>query len=250
MRRLVIALAASAALFAPLLGHADTLRVGMSGGYYPFTFTQRGDLKGFEVDLLRAIGEKTGDKVTFVTASFSGLAGMLDSGRIDTIANQITITPERKAKYLFSTPYVYDGAQLGVRKDNNSIHGPSDLSGKTVAVNLGSNYEQLLEQLPNAKKINIRTYDSGFEQDVGLGRVDAFVMDRSSISRLIQKSPLPLKLAGKPFSKIENALPFRRDAEGKALVKRVDKALAELKQDGTLTRLSEKWLGTDVTQAP
>ncbi|ANF59217.1 amino acid ABC transporter substrate-binding protein [Halotalea alkalilenta] len=245
----VLAMTASAALLAPT-AQAETIRVGMSGGYYPFTFVRQDQLQGFEIDVMNAVGEKLGDEVQFVTASFSGLAGMLDSGRIDTIANQITITPEREAKYLFTQPYVYDGAQLGVREGNDSIHGPEDLDGKRVAVNLGSNYEQLLRQLPNADQIDIRTYDSGIEQDVALGRVDAFVMDRSSISELIKSSPLPLELAGEPFSRIENALPFRNDDEGRALRDRVDQALSELREDGTLKEISERWIGIDITQAP
>jgi len=230
------------------LAHADTLRVGMSGKYYPFTFVEHDQLKGFEVDVMNAIADITGDDITFVTASFSGLAGMLDSGRIDTIANQITITPERKAKYAFTDPYVYDGAQVVVRKGNDAIHGVEDLKGKTVAVNLGSNYEQLLRELPYADQINIKTYESNIEQDVALGRADAFVMDRVSATQVIKDKPLPLALAGKPFSRIENALPFRDDEAGRADRDRIDAALDKLRENGTLTRISEKWFGTDITQ--
>lgn len=227
--------------------HADTLRVGMSGGYYPFTFVEQDELKGFEVDVMNAVGEQTGDEIEFVTASFSGLAGMLDSGRIDTIANQITITPERKAKYAFTKPYVYDGAQVVVRKGNDDIQGVEDLKGKTVAVNLGSNYEQLLRELPYADDIDIKTYESNIEQDVALGRADAFVMDRVSATQVIKDKPLPLALAGQPFSRIENALPFRDNEDGRALRDRVDDALADLRENGTLTQISEKWFGTDIT---
>ncbi|GHB14983.1 amino acid ABC transporter substrate-binding protein [Salinicola rhizosphaerae] len=234
--------------FGAVSAQADTLRVGMSGGYYPFTYVEQDQLKGFEVDLMNAIGEITGDDVKFVTASFSGLAGMLDSNRIDTIANQITITPERQKKYLFSEPYVYDGAQVVVRKGNDEIHGVEDLKGKTVAVNLGSNYEQLLEELPYADEINIKTYDSNIEQDVALGRADAFVMDRVSATQVIKDKPLPLQLAGQPFSKIENAYPFRDDDAGKALRDRVNDALAQLRDSGKLSEISEKWFGTDITQ--
>lgn len=228
--------------------YAETLRVGMSGSYYPFTFVEQDQLKGFEIDVMNAIAEATGDDVEFVTASFSGLAGMLDSGRIDTIANQITITPERQAKYAFTEPYVYDGAQVVVREGNDSIQGVEDLKGKTVAVNLGSNYEELLRELPYSDQIDIKTYESNVEQDVALGRADAFVMDRISASQVIKDKPLPLQLAGKPFSRIENALPFRDDEAGRAMRDRVDAALDTLRDNGTLTQISEKWFGTDVTQ--
>ena len=227
---------------------AETLRVGMSGGYFPFTFVEQDELKGFEVDVMNAVGEITGDEIEFVTASFSGLAGMLESGRIDTIANQITITPEREAKYVFTSPYVYDGAQVVVRAGNNTIEGVEDLSGKSVAVNLGSNYEQLLREQPNADEIDIRTYESNIEQDVALGRVEAFVMDRVSATQVIKEKGLPLELVGQPFSTIENALPFRDDEAGREQRDRVDAALSELREKGELREISEKWFNTDITQ--
>lgn len=227
---------------------AENIRVGMSGGYFPFTFVQQDELQGFEVDLMTALAAKSGDTVEFTTMSFSGLIGALESGRIDTIANQITITPERQAKFSFSQPYVYDGAQVVVKKGNETeITGVESLKGRTVAVNLGSNFEQLLRELPFADEIDIRTYESNIEQDTALGRVDAFVMDRVSSAQVIKQSPLPLALAGEPFSEIQNALPFRNDAEGQELRDRLDAALTELKADGTLTAISEKWLGLDVT---
>lgn len=227
---------------------ADTINVGMSGGYFPFTFVKLDVLQGFEVDLIEAIAAETGDEVNFVTMSFSGLIGALDAGRIDTIANQITITPEREAKFAFSQPYVFDGAQVVVKKGNEgTITGVADLSGKTVAVNLGSNYEELLNELPNAAEIDVRTYDSNIAQDTALGRVDAFVMDRVSSTQLIAESPLPLALAGKPFSEIRNALPFRKDAESAPVLARFDAAITTLRENGTLAEISNKWFGTDIT---
>ncbi|RTR02411.1 amino acid ABC transporter substrate-binding protein [Halomonas nitroreducens] len=226
----------------------DTLKVGMSGGYFPFTFVEQDTLKGFEVDVMEAVAEEMDAEVEFVTANFSGLFGMLESGRIDTIANQITITEERQAKYVFTRPYVYDGAQVVVKEGNEAIQGVEDLRGKTVAVNLGSNYEQLLRELPYADEIDIRTYESNIEQDTALGRVDAFVMDRVSASQVIQEKPLPLALAGQPFSKIRNALPFRDTEADRALRDEVDAALTALREDGTLAEISERWFGNDITR--
>lgn len=247
----IIALALAAAVGLSGTAHAQdagALRVGMSGGYFPFTFVKDDVLQGFEVDLMNAVGKQIGMKVDFVTMSFSGLIGALESDRIDTVANEITITPERAAKFVFTQPYVYDGAQVVVRKGNDTIHGVEDLRGKTVAVNLGSNFEQLLRELPYAKDIDIKTYESNLEQDTALGRVDAFVMDRVSSAQVIKQSPLPLQLAGPPFSAIHNALPFRDDAEGRALRDKVDAALTTLRDDGTLTKISERWFGTDITK--
>ncbi len=247
MRKLALA----AAIFTATVSasQAETIRVGMSGGYFPFTFVKQDKLQGFEVDFIDAVVKETGDEVEYVTMSFSGLVGALESNRIDTIANQITITPEREAKFAFSQPYVIDGAQVVVKKGNEGeITGPESLKGRSVAVNLGSNFEQLLRELPYADEIDIKTYESNLEQDTALGRVDAFVMDRVSASQVIKETPLPLALAGQPFSEIRNALPFRNDDEGKALRDRVDAAITTLKENGTLTEISQKWFGTNITQ--
>lgn len=228
----------------------EPIRVGMSGGYFPFTFVQQNELQGFEVDLMNAIGQELGREIAFETMSFSGLIGALQARRIDTVANQITITPEREAAFVFSDPYVFDGAQVVTRKGNEgTILGPGDLSGKSVAVNLGSNFEDLLRELPNADQIDIRTYESNIEQDTALGRVDAFVMDRVSSAQVIKESPLPLALAGQPFSEIRNAYPFRDDEEGRALRDDVNAALDTLRADGTLTEISQKWFDADITRS-
>ncbi|MCW8331501.1 amino acid ABC transporter substrate-binding protein [Photobacterium sp. SDRW27] len=227
---------------------ATDVKVGMSGRYFPFTFVKQDQLQGFEVDLWNEIGKRNDYNVEFVTASFSGLFGLLETGRIDTISNQITITEERQSKYLFSQPYVIDGAQLVVRKGNDSIKTTADLDGKTVGVNLGSNYEQLLRELDKDGKINIKTYDTGIEHDVALGRTDAFVMDRLSSVELIKKANLPLQLAGEPFEKIENAWPFIDGDKGKKLRDEVDQALEAMRKDGTLAEISVKWFAADITQ--
>ncbi|MCA2016482.1 amino acid ABC transporter substrate-binding protein [Vibrio tritonius] len=248
MKNWLKALIASFAIVAASAQAATEVKVGMSGRYFPFTFVKQDKLQGFEVDLWNEIGKRNNYDVKFVTASFSGLFGLLETGRIDTISNQISITNERKAKYLFSDPYVIDGAQITVRKGNTSIKGIQDLAGKKVAVNLGSNFEQLLRKYDTDGKINIKTYDTGIEQDVVLGRSDAFVMDRLSALELIKKSGLPLQLAGSPFEKIENAWPFVNNAKGKKLQQEVNKALTAMRTDGTLSKISEKWFETDITK--
>lgn len=233
---------------APVFAQEKPLKVGMSGQYFPFTFVEQDEIKGFEVDIMNALGKEMGREIQYETANFSGLFGMLQSGRIDTVANQITITDERQKAYVFSEPYVYDGAQVVTKKGNTEVESVEDLKGKTVAVNLGSNFEALLKELPYADQINIKTYESNLERDTALGRVDAFVMDRVSASQIIKEKPLPLELAGPTFSQITNAYPFHDTEEGRALRDEVNKALATLREDGTLASISEKWFGTDITQ--
>ncbi|HCG6539673.1 TPA: amino acid ABC transporter substrate-binding protein [Vibrio parahaemolyticus] len=245
----VAAIALSAATVQAAVDTAATeVKVGMSGRYFPFTFVKQDKLQGFEVDMWDEIGKRNDYKIEYVTSNFSGLFGLLETGRIDTISNQITMTDERKTKYLFADPYVIDGAQITVRKGNDSIKGVDDLAGKTVAVNLGSNFEQLLRQYDKDGKINIKTYDTGIEHDVALGRADAFVMDRLSALELIKKTGLPLELAGEPFETIQNAWPFVNNEKGQRLQAEVNKALAEMRADGTVEKISVKWFGADITK--
>jgi len=226
----------------------ETVKVGMSGRYFPFTFSKMDKLQGFEVDVWDEIAKRSDYKVEYVTSSFSGLFGMLEAGHIDTISNQVTMTEERLAKYAFTAPYVVDGVQVTVRKGRDDIQGIEDLKGKKVAVNLGSNFEQVLREFDTNNEINIVTYDSGLEQDVALGRMDAYVMDRVSSVQLIEKSGLPLQLAGKPFEKIENGMPFLNKPAQIALRDAVNKTLAAMRADGKLAEISNKWFGSDITK--
>lgn len=248
IKRTIIALVAVSSLLTVPAFAQQTVKVGMSGRYFPFTFSKQDKLQGFEVDVWNEIAKRSDYKVEYVTSSFSGLFGMLEAGHIDTISNQITITEARSAKYAFTTPYVIDGVQITVRKGRDDIQGFEDLKGKKVAVNLGSNFEQVLRKFDTKNEINIITYDSGLEQDVALGRADAFIMDRVSSVQLIKKAGLPLQLAGQPFEEIQNAMPFLNKPSQLVIRDQTNKALAEMKADGTLTKISVKWFDTDITQ--
>ncbi|RBW42601.1 amino acid ABC transporter substrate-binding protein [Psychromonas sp. B3M02] len=246
-KALIAFVAASSLLTVPAFAQ-ETVKVGMSGRYFPFTFSKQDKLQGFEVDVWNEIAKRSDYKVEYVTASFSGLFGMLEAGHIDTISNQITITEARTAKYAFSTPYVIDGVQVTVRKGRDDIQGIEDLKGKKVAVNLGSNFEEVLRKYDINNEINIVTYDTGIEQDVALGRADAFVMDRVSSVQLIKEAGLPLQLAGHPFEEIKNAMPFLNKPSQLAIRDQVNTALASMRADGKLAEISNKWFGTDITQ--
>ncbi len=247
-KKALIALVAVSSLLTVPAFAQQTVKVGMSGRYFPFTFSKRDVLQGFEVDVWNEIAKRSDYKVEYVTASFSGLFGMLEAGHIDTIANQITITEARTAKYAFSVPYVIDGVQITVRKGRDDIQSLEDLKGKKVAVNLGSNFEQVLRKHDVNNEINIVTYDTGIEQDVALGRADAFIMDRVSSVQLIKEAGLPLQLAGHPFEEIQNAMPFLNKPSQLVIRDQVNTALAAMRADGKLAEISNKWFDTDITQ--
>jgi putative S-methylcysteine transport system substrate-binding protein len=227
----------------------QVIRVGSSGGYYPFTFMENDKLQGFEIDVWTEIGKRAGFKVEFPTAAFSGLFGMLDTDKLDTISNQITMTEARKEKYLFATPYVHTGAQLVVKKGNDTIKSLEDLKGKKVGVDLGSNFEQIMREFDKNNEINIITYQgAGAYQDVVLGRIDAMMIDRVSALATIQKQKLELQLAGDIVKPIQNSFPFVNKEENKKIIEKVNKAIEDMRADGTLETISKKWVETDITK--
>lgn len=225
--------------------------VGMSGGYKPYTFIDdNNELTGFDVDVWKEIGKRIDREVSFKTADFSGLFGLLDTGKITTIANQITVNEKRLEKYNFSEAYVYYGAQLVVKGDNDQIVDLETLKGKKVGVSLGSNYEELVKAFDVDNEIEVITYESyqASLQDVSLGRIDAVLNDKLAGMLAIKESGLDLKLGGEPVELMFNAFPFTKTEENEALLDQVNTAITQMREDGTLEEISLKWFDIDITE--
>ena len=113
---------------------AGVLKVGIEGTYKPYTFhAENGDFTGYDVDLARAIAEKLGVKVEFTEAAWDSLLAGVDSGRLDTVINAVSVTDERKEKYDFTDAYLYIPRQVVVRSDNETLKSWDDLKGAKVA---------------------------------------------------------------------------------------------------------------------
>lgn len=225
-----------------------SLLVGLEGTYPPFSFQdENGKLTGFEVEFAQALAAHLGVKANLKPTKWDGMLASLDSGRIDVAINQVTISPERKKKYDFSTPYTVSGVQALTKKENAaSISKPEDLSGKKVGVGLGSNYEQWLRE--NVKDVDIRTYDDDPTkyQDLRVGRIDAILVDRLAALDLVKKTGNTLAVSGPAFSRLEAGVALRKG--NPEMLKAIDDAVAEMQKDGTLKTLSDKWFGADVTK--
>ncbi len=225
-----------------------TLRVGLEGTYPPFNYQDNsGQLIGFEVDFAQALAKKLGVKVEFQPTKWDGILAALDAGRFDVIVNQVTITPERLKKYDFTQPYTVSGIQIITRKaDQGKIAKPEDLAGKKVGVVLGTNYEQWLRA--NQPKAEARTYDDDAtrNQDLRVGRIDAILNDRLEASYLLKNSDGQVVPSGEAFAKQDQAIAVRKgEADFTAAL---NKAIDELRADGSLKTISEKWFGIDVTK--
>ena len=229
------------------------LRVGSSGIYPPFiSVDSEGKAHGYDVEVLELVGEKLGYEIEWTFAEFSGIFGMLDAGQIDTVANLIAATDERREKYDFSSPYAYSGATIVVQEENNSIKSIEDLKGKKVGVLLGNNLHSFLEEWnkENGNKIEITPYQdvSGTYKEVALGRLDAFVDVKITAASRIKEEGLPLKIYGEDYLiNFDYAFPFVRSEDNKEFLEAFSKEIEKLHEDGTLKDLSDKWSAIDVT---
>ncbi|MCX8582201.1 amino acid ABC transporter substrate-binding protein [Gilliamella sp. B3482] len=227
----------------------NIIKVGSTGQSYPNGYKQDGKLVGFDVEVTEAIANELGFKVEWVIAEFGGLMGQFDSGRLDTVANAVAVTPTRQAKYDFSQPYSFYGSQIVTHKDNNNINQLTDFNGKTIAGVLGSNHiNNLKKAFPN-NEITIKTYETrdGAMHDTEFQRVDGYVNSKPILLAEIKRKNLPFKLVGEPITIEQVAFPFSKDEKGKALREKFNQAIEKLRVNGTLKKLSIKYFGEDIT---
>ncbi|WP_434617813.1 amino acid ABC transporter substrate-binding protein [Arthrobacter sp. A5] len=223
------------------------LIIATEGTYKPFTFHADGSgkLTGYDVEIAQAVADKLGVKATFQETQFDGIFAGLDANRFDMIANQISINPERSAKYDFSTPYTVSPGVIVTKSDDSSITSFDSLKGKTTAQSLTSNYYTLAQQ----SGANVQAVE-GWAQAIALlrqGRVDAVVNDKLTYLDYAKTNPnAGLKIAAETSDKSKNAFAFRKGST--ELVKATDKALSDLQADGTLGRISDKYFGADVSK--
>jgi len=227
---------------------AGTITIGTEGTYRPFTFHDAsGDLTGYDVEIATAVAEKLGVEPEFQETQWDAIFAGLDAGRFDIIANQVSINEEREAKYELSEPYTVSPGVVIVSADNADIDSLESLEGKTTAQSLSSNWYELAES--NGAKVEAV---EGWAQAVALleqGRVDATVNDKLTFldyKATDADGASGLKIAAETDDPSRNAFVVKKG--GSALIAAVDDALAELRADGTLAEISEKYFGEDVTE--
>ena len=222
------------------------LRIGTEGTYAPFSYHDaNGKLTGFDVEISEAIAERMDVQPEFIEAQWDGLFAGMDAKRFDVIFNEVSITDERKVKYDFSDPYIVSKAVLVVASDNEDIKSFADLKGKKSGQSLTSNLSDIARK--NGAEI---VATDGFNQSIDLltsGRIDATINDGLSYLDLKKQKP-DVKI--KKVDEIENgshsAAVFLKGND--ELVNAVNKALAEIKSDGTYLQISNKYFGADVSQ--
>ncbi len=223
------------------------LIVALEGAWQPWSYHDESDtLVGYDVEVSRAIAEKLGVEPEYVESDWDSLFAGLDAGRFDMVCNGVEVTDERALTYDFTTPYGYIHTALAVRKDNNEIKTFEDLKGKTTANSLASTYMELAESY-GATVQGIDTLEETI-QLLTAGRIDATLNADVSFYDYLNVHPdADFKIVAQTEDASHVAIPLRKGDNSATLLEAVNNAIDELRADGTLKELSEKYFGQDIS---
>jgi cystine transport system substrate-binding protein len=220
----------------------------MEGNWQPWTYEdEAGNLVGFEVEVSTAVAEKLGVTPEYVTGEWDGLLAGVQSGRYDLMANGVGYTEERAEAYYFSDFYAFNRTALVVRSDNDEITSLEDLDGKTTCNSANSTYQLLAEQYGATVK-DIETLDGTIEELLA-GRVDATLNAEVSINDYMKEQPdaeIKIVAYDPDVEKVGMIMPYGENSD--TLRDAVNDALKELREEGTLSEISIKYFGMDITE--
>lgn len=223
--------------------------VATEGAWAPWTYhDEQGNLVGFDVEVTKAIADKLGVTATFAETEWDGIFAGLDAGRYDIAANGVEVTDERAEKYNFTTPYGYIRTALIVRGDNDDITSFEDLAGKHTANSIASTYMTLAESY-GATAVGVDTLDQTIQMVLS-GRADATLNAEVSFYDYMAVHPdANIKVVALTDDASRVSIPVRKDEKSASLLDAINQAIAELDEEGELSRISEKYFGKDITKA-
>jgi cystine transport system substrate-binding protein len=226
---------------------AGKLVIGLEGDWQPFSYHDSSDqLVGYDVEVAQNIAERIGVKADIVEAAWEGLFAGLTSGTYDIVVNGVDITEERQKTFDFSDPYAYDHTVLVTKSENTTINSFDDLSGKKTANSIGSTYMELGEQY-GATVSGVPTLAETMELVIN-GTVDATINAQTSVQDYLKTTgETRLKIAAVSKDATSYAIPMVKGSDNASLKDAVNSALKDMRDDGTLTSLSKKYFGADLT---
>ncbi len=223
------------------------LIVALEGTWSPWNYhDETGNLVGYDVEVAQNIAEKLGVTATFVEGNFDGLLAGVSSGRYDIMVNGVDVTEERQQQFDFSEPYAYNRAVVIVRGDYDEIQSLEDLEGKSTANTITSTYAQLAQQY-GAEVTGVDDLNQTMELLLS-GRIDATLNSEVTFDDYMRAHPeADVKIAVTTDTADQTAIPMRKGEETASLREAINQALDELREEGVLSELSEKYFGRDIS---
>jgi polar amino acid transport system substrate-binding protein len=215
------------------------LRVGTDATYPPFETVDpgTGQLAGFDVDLVRAVAGRLPARAEFVIVPFDGIVPGLKSGAYDLIVSAMTITPERSRQVRFTRPYTVAGQSIVVRAAESAVRGAGDLAGRRIGCQLGTTGEMEAKKVAEARVVSFDAIGAAF-RDLENGNLDAVIADTPT-ARIFIRDHATLVLVGEPLTREEFGMAARlKDGD---LVAAIDRTLEQLRAEGTLRSIEERW---------
>lgn len=207
-------------------------------------------VSGYDADVFREIAKRNNWDIEWRIADFAGLLGMLDNDGLDTVANNVAINDQRKEKYNFSEPYAYDDYVFLVKKGTN-IQNNDWVKGKKIAVVATFNARYVLEDKNKDENlgVDIACLDntSAVIAELGSGACDGAFLPKSVAGLAVNELGMDMEMYNPNWKNLLIAFPFKKTEKEKKYCNAVDKSLKEMKADGTLTKISKKWFGTDIS---
>ncbi|MBW4514319.1 MAG: ABC transporter permease subunit [Timaviella obliquedivisa GSE-PSE-MK23-08B] len=227
---------------------SKTLTVAIEPVYAPFEFKAAdGSLQGFDVDIMRAIGEAAGFQVKFQSIAFDGMIPALQVGNVDAAVAAMTITPKRAEAISFSRPYFKAGLAIATPKGDPPIATVEELEGKTVAVQIGTTGAEAVKQVAN---VNVRTFNAAVLalQELSNGNVDAVLSDAPVMLYAIKTGNLKdVEINSELLSEELYGIPTPLNSPNLPLI---DKGLTIILENGTYESLYRKWFNAQPPQLP
>lgn len=222
---------------------AKELIVAHDTNFMPFEFKgPDGKFTGFDIELWELLAKKIGIPYTFQPMDFNGIIPGLQTGNVDVGIAGMTITPERAKVVLFSDGYYTSGLMILVRADEKSITKLEDLAGKVVAVKTGTSSVPFMQAFGKAKALKQFPNNDGMFFELLSRGADAVVFDMPVVQEFASTAGKgKVHVVGPVYQGQDYGIGFSKSHED--LVKKVNSALAEMRQDGSYEKLYIKWFG-------
>lgn len=233
---------------------AGVVRVGVEAAYRPFTFREKGEIVGYDVDLAKEIFAPLGVKVEFIDTAWAGVIPALYAGNFDVIMTSLTYTKERVAKVGYSIPYAEATQEMLIRaSDTGTIKTLDGMSGKILGVKLGSAGDTMKTKLEEKLKADtgkgfseVKTYDDHPAAYLALaqGSVDGVINSLATLTQVVKDAPGKYAIVRDIGPRNWAGIGTRK--EDTQLIDFLNERISALKANGEIYKLQEKWFGTQM----